>query len=137
MNAVDTNVLLYVHDPRDLRKQAIAVELLRSLEDPTLLWQVACEYVAAARKLTPFGLSVAAALDNVRVLRRLWTCCAPTWEVLDEAEGLISRYSLSFWDALIVASCVVHGVETLYSEDFSSYAVIETVQIVDPFRLTC
>ena len=126
--------LLYVHDPRDVRKQTIATELVGSLDRPALLWQVACEYVAAARKLAPFGLTVAAALDNVRALRRLWACCAPTWDVLDEADRLIARYSLSFWDASTVASCLVHGIETLYSEDFSGYASIGGVQIVDPFR---
>jgi predicted nucleic acid-binding protein len=99
-----------------------------------LLWQVACEYVAAARKLTAFGLTVAAALDHIRMLRRLWTCYAPTWYVLEEAESLTARYSLSFWDALIVASCLVSGIERLYSEDFSSYGSIESVRIIDPFR---
>jgi predicted nucleic acid-binding protein len=33
MNAVDTNVLLYVHDPRDRAKQAVAASLLESLAD--------------------------------------------------------------------------------------------------------
>jgi len=48
MNAVDTNVLLYVHDPRDATKQVTAANLLQSLADGVLLWQVACEYLAAA-----------------------------------------------------------------------------------------
>jgi hypothetical protein len=43
MNAVDTNVLLYVH----VTKQVIASNLLQSLTDGVLLWQVACEYLAA------------------------------------------------------------------------------------------
>ena len=33
MNAVDTNVLLYVHDPRDVTKQVTASNLLQSLID--------------------------------------------------------------------------------------------------------
>jgi hypothetical protein len=49
MNAVDTNVLLYVHDPRDVTKQVTASNLLQSLTDGVLLWQVACEYLAASR----------------------------------------------------------------------------------------
>jgi hypothetical protein len=55
MNAVDTNVLLYVHDPRDPAKQTLAASLVRSLTDAALLWQVACEYLAASRKLAAFG----------------------------------------------------------------------------------
>ncbi|MEJ7714026.1 MAG: hypothetical protein WKF84_30305 [Pyrinomonadaceae bacterium] len=51
MNAVDTNVPIYTHDPRDPVKQAVAVALVGTLPDGVLLWQVACEYVAASRKL--------------------------------------------------------------------------------------
>lgn len=134
MIALDTNILLYVHDPRDPRKQRIAMELVRSLDQPALLWQVACEYVAASRKLSPFGLTVAGALENVQTLRRIWTSCGPSWDALDEAEWLLARYSLSFWDALLVASCSVHGIEKLYTEDFSGYPAIGDVAIVDPFQ---
>jgi predicted nucleic acid-binding protein len=57
MNAVDTNVLLYVHDYRDPAKQATAKALVDSLPDAVLLWQVACEYIAASRKFAPLGYS--------------------------------------------------------------------------------
>jgi len=43
MNAVDTNVLIYAHDPRDPVKQNRAAELIASLTDGVLLWQVSCE----------------------------------------------------------------------------------------------
>lgn len=52
MNAVDTNVLLYAHDPRDPDKQATAAALLQSLTDGVLLWQVACEYLVVTNKTT-------------------------------------------------------------------------------------
>jgi predicted nucleic acid-binding protein len=68
MNAVDTNVLLYVHDPRDVTKQASAANLLQSLADGVLLWQVACEYLAASRKLVPFGYNLPQAYEDVRDL---------------------------------------------------------------------
>jgi predicted nucleic acid-binding protein len=53
MNAVDTNVLIYVHDDREPDKKATAKELIDALEDGLLLWQVACEYVAASREVVP------------------------------------------------------------------------------------
>jgi hypothetical protein len=55
MNAVDTNVLFYARDPRDPRKQRIASDLVASLTDGALLWQVACEFLFASRKLEQFG----------------------------------------------------------------------------------
>ena len=57
MNAVDTNVLIYVNDLRDPSKQAIAASLVANLTEGVLIWQVACEYLAASRKLEPFGYS--------------------------------------------------------------------------------
>ena len=55
MNAVDTNVLIYVHDPRDRRKQAIASDLVENLSDGLLVWQTVCEFLSASRKLAPLG----------------------------------------------------------------------------------
>ena len=47
MNAVDTNILLYAHDSREIKKQRIAISLIESLVDGVLLWQVASEYLSA------------------------------------------------------------------------------------------
>jgi len=40
MTAVDTNVLVYAHDPREPAKRTVALSLLDSLDDGVLLWQV-------------------------------------------------------------------------------------------------
>ena len=73
MIAVDTNVLIYAHDPRDGRKQSVALSILNSLTDDALLWQVACEFVASSRKLEPFGLPQTQARQEIRTLQRAWT----------------------------------------------------------------
>jgi len=82
MAAVDTNVLIYSHDPRDTRKQTIALSILNSLKDGVLLWQVACEFVAASRKLEPFGLTQAQARHEIEALRRVWASLLPSWEAI-------------------------------------------------------
>ena len=134
MNAVDTNVLIYTHDPRDSVKQNKAVALIASLADGALLWQVACEYVAASRKLEPYGLSRAQAMNDLRRLRNVWKPVAPSWAVMDRAETLMSSGSVSFWDALILAACVEGGVTRLFSEDFDdSLAATTGVQVINPF----
>jgi predicted nucleic acid-binding protein len=132
MNAVDTNILLYIHDPRDPTKQARAAALVRSLTDAVLLWQVACEYMAASRKLEPFGYSRAQAWQDIRDLRRVWTTLLPSWSLLDEVERLQSSYSLSTWDALAIAACLQSGVQRLYTEDFSAYPRIDGLEILNP-----
>jgi predicted nucleic acid-binding protein len=72
MNAVDTNVLLYVQDPRDPGKQAIAAALVSSMVDGVLMWQVACEFLAASKKLAATGFTRDQARQYIRDLRNLW-----------------------------------------------------------------
>ena len=84
MNAVDTNVLVYARDPRDARKQQTALELVRSLADGVLLWQVACEYINVSRRMA----TTESALEDVRDLRRVWTLALPGWATLERAMDL-------------------------------------------------
>jgi predicted nucleic acid-binding protein len=132
MIAVDTNILIYVNDPRDPVKQGIASSLVLSLIDGVLLWQVACEHLAASRKLEPLGYDRAQAWQYLRDLRQVWYTVLPTWSVLDRAEQLINRFSLSYWDAMIVAACLEANVQTLYTEDFG-YPNMDGLMIVNPF----
>jgi predicted nucleic acid-binding protein len=134
MNAVDTNILLYARDPHDLRKQAIARALLDSFSDGVLLWQVACEYIAASRKLAPTGFQIAEAWQDIRDLRKSWQTLLPEWSVQDGAERLQKKYSLSSWDAMIIAACLEGGVARLYSEDFDAYSQIEGLSLINPFK---
>jgi predicted nucleic acid-binding protein len=106
MIAVDTNILIYVNDPRDPVKQGIASSLASSLIDGVLLWQVSCEYLAASRKLEPLGYDRAQAWQYIRDLQQVWYTILPTWSLLDRAEQLMNRFSLSYWDAMIVAACL-------------------------------
>jgi predicted nucleic acid-binding protein len=133
MNAVDTNILLYARDPRDPRKQSIAISLIDSLNDPVLLWQVACEYAAASRKLEPFGCDRAAVMQDISDLRKLWKTALPSWAVIDRAADLLRSRSISFWDAAIIAGCVEAGVTHCYSEDLSSFGKVEGVEFTNPF----
>jgi len=135
MNAVDTNVLIYARDPRDSMKQAAANALLSSLADGVLLWQVACEYIAASRKLEAFGYDRAQAMADISDMREAWSTMLPSWAVMDRAERLLAKYQLSFWDALIIAACLEVGVTRLYSEDFDSSARAEGLEIINPFAV--
>jgi predicted nucleic acid-binding protein len=133
MNAVDTNVLIYAKDARYPQKQNEAISLIDNLQDGVLLWQVACEFMAASHKLAPLGYNRGEAWKEVQRLRLIWHTAAPDWQVLDRAELLFARFSLSQWDAMLVAACLEVGVTTLYSEDLTAYPRIDTLQILNPF----
>jgi len=133
MNAVDTNILIYVNDPRDSVKQETAASLVSNLTEGILLWQVACEYLAASRKLESLGYDRAQAYQYIRDLQQVWYTALPTWNVIDRAENLMSRFNLSHWDSMIIAACLEANVHTLYTGDLG-YSSIDGLEIVNPFK---
>ena len=64
MIALDTNVLIYACDRSDRGRQAQALDLIDRAVDGVLLWQVACEFIAASRKLSDQGFTAADAAVN-------------------------------------------------------------------------
>lgn len=135
MNAVDTNILIYAQDPSDAAKQRAAQRLIKTLEEGVLLWQVACEFVAATRKLAAYGFTTDRAWRILRELRQAWSLALPDENVLVRTERLLKGHSLSFWDAALIAACLHAGVSRLYSEDFGDPAPrVDGLEIVNPFR---
>ena len=61
MIALDTNILIYCCDERDPRRQQIALDLVAETTEGVLPWQVACEFIAASRKLADQGFTAAQA----------------------------------------------------------------------------
>ena len=93
MNAVDTNVLIYARDPHDPVKQQKARALAANLTDGALLWQVACEFIAASRKLTGVGYTQAQAWGELEQLRVLWKLIVPSENVFVRAEQLTTSHA--------------------------------------------
>lgn len=134
MNAVDTNVLIYARDPRDPVKHQKARAITASMTNGALLWQVACEFIAASRKLTSVGYTQAQAWRELEQLRVIWRLILPSENVFVRAESLTATHNLSFWDAMIIAACVEGGITRLYTEDFDdSLSKATGVEIINPF----
>jgi predicted nucleic acid-binding protein len=133
MNAVDTNVLIYACDQTDVRRQRLALNLITTTPDCVLLWQVACEFIAASRKLTKQGFTSAQAWDRLTEFRGFMPLVNPTAAILSRAQDLHVSRNVSFWDALILAACAESGVETLYSEDLPGMNDLGALRIVNPF----
>ena len=67
-------------------KQQKARALTASLTDGALLWQVACEIIAASRKLTAVGYTQAQAWRELEQLRVLWKLIVPSETVFMRAQ---------------------------------------------------
>jgi predicted nucleic acid-binding protein len=133
MTAIDTNILFYAHDRSDQRKMRIASGVIASLDDGVLLWQVACEYLWASRKLESQAYSYRDALEDIEDLRSGWDAVLPTWGVLGQVRGLRAK-GFSHWDALLIATCIESGVRRLLSEDFRETRRVDSLEIVNPFE---
>ncbi|HVT43787.1 MAG TPA: PIN domain-containing protein [Thermoanaerobaculia bacterium] len=132
---VDSNVLIYAHDPEAGDKQRIAARLLQELwssRNGVLSIQVLQEfYNTITRKVRP-----AARREIARELIRVyssWTIQAVAADDVVSASLIEERYNLSFWDALIVQAAHAAGARLLLSEDFSHGQSIAGVRIENPF----
>lgn len=134
MIAVDTNVLIYACDRSEPRRQSIALDLIASSTEGVLLWQVACEFLSASRKLGRQGFTPAHAWNRLVEFRDLLPLVLPTAANLTHARELHLAHAVSLWDALILAACVEAGVDTLYSEDVPGLENFKTLRVINPFK---
>lgn len=132
VDAFDTNVLVYACDKSDASKRQIAQQVLES-RDGVMLWQSACEFISATRKLSEQGFTAADAWRHLGFLLDSMPLVHPNRRVLDHARRLHLEQQWSYWDALIVAACLDAGVTRLYSEDLPGRAPPEGLEIVNPF----
>lgn len=132
MTALDTNILIYACDARFPDKQAAALNLVEGLSDGVLLWQVACEFISASRKLAPFGFTTAQAWERLSELSELLPLRLPSVAVIEHAKRLTSTGTIHVWDALLYAACIDASIGRLYSEDEPGHA-IAGLEIINPF----
>jgi predicted nucleic acid-binding protein len=133
MIAFDTNVLIYACDRADPERQTKALGLIASATDGILLWQVACEFIAASRKLAAQGFTQDDAWNRLTDFLSLFPLVTPSSKALMHARDLHLHQGWSFWDAMIVAACMECGVTRLYSEDLPGRSAPVGIEIVNPF----
>ena len=134
MRLVDTNVLLYAVSNRvaDDAKRLRAVTILKE-PDLALSVQVLQEfYYQATRPQGPAGLTHEQTMAFLRPLRTLPTQSV-TPQLFDRATNIRQSFSLSYWDAAILAAAGLLGCEAVYSEDMSNHVNYNGIRVINPF----
>jgi predicted nucleic acid-binding protein len=129
---LDTSVLLSLLSEES--EKADRVEEL--LTQPGVISvQVLNEFTAVAtRKLALSFAEVREVLDTVRALCETHPL---TVETHDRGIQIAQRYGFSLYDSMIVASALLAGCKTLYSEDLQHRQVIdEQLTVINPFAKT-
>ena len=134
MNAFDTNIYIYSYDTRDPDKQLKAQSLIKNTKSIVLLWQVGCEFIAATRKLEPFGFTRDQAWKALMDMQAMSEAVIlPETELWLSARDIQKQEQLQFWDALIIAACIHSGINAFYSEDIARDNKIQGLSVVNPF----
>jgi predicted nucleic acid-binding protein len=127
----DTSVLLYLLSG-DTRKADSAERLLE--KSGIISVQVLNEFTAVSkRKLKLSYAEIKDVLSTIRAICRVYPLTA---EEHDRGTEIAQRYSFSFYDSVIVASALIAGCKTLYSEDLQHDQLIDkTLKIINPFAI--
>jgi len=127
--AVDSNVLLYLHDKSDKRKRDIATNILS--DNPKISTQVISEFINVTRR--QLDLSKADIVTYCADLLKDCEIIPVSCDTLTNAAALIQRYDFQIFDSIIVAASIEANCTILYSEDMQDGLVIGKLTILNPF----
>jgi predicted nucleic acid-binding protein len=133
---VDTNILIYAHDPTAGRKHDRARQLLEELWSTghgVLSTQVLQELCVNLRRKVARPLPVAEIRQLVQDYLS-WEIVVNTPESALQALEIEVHYKISFWDAMILQAAESCGAGVLYSEDLAAGQSYGAVQVVNPLR---
>lgn len=131
---IDTNIFLYAidEDPSSAPKRERARSLLLT-ESWGWSVQIASEFFVNATSMRrPFRLAPANAAEFVETWLAYPT--APvTADTVRRAVSLHQRFSLSYWDACVLAAASQLGCHTVFSEDMQHGQEFDGLRVIDPF----
>ena len=132
---VDTNVFVYLHNDSEAEKKHRADDWITCLvrhRAGRLSFQVLQElYSVLTRKVRP-ALAASTAQPIIRDLTS-WRPIPIDLAILERAWLIEGRYSLSWWDALIVAAAQTSECELLLTEDLQHGQKFGDLRVIDPF----
>jgi predicted nucleic acid-binding protein len=132
---VDTNILVYAHDVSAGSKHQQAKAVIHQLWDSKsgcLSVQVLQEFHVTITQKVSKPLDVESSAKIIEDLS-FWRVYAPDIKDILSAIDLQHRYTISFWDAMVIWSAIQLDCEILWSEDLSSGQLYEGVQLLNPF----
>jgi predicted nucleic acid-binding protein len=136
---IDTNILVYAYDVSERAKRHVARAVLDEVWDQgggVLTLQNLSEFVVAVtRKVEhPIALSSARTIlaDILRSGR--WLVIDRQAQTIMAAIELVERTGAPYWDALIAASMLEHGITTIVTENERDFKKIHGLTVINPFK---
>jgi predicted nucleic acid-binding protein len=133
---VDTNILIYAHDPASGSKRDRARQLIEHLWQSgqgVLSTQVLQELCVNLRRKVARPLPV----DEIQQLIHdylSWEVIVNTPQSTIQALEIELHYKVSFWDALVINAAETAGAAILYSEDLATGQKYGSVRVMNPLK---
>lgn len=127
---IDSNIFVYLFST-DVAKADQSESLLQ--KGGVVSIQVLNEITnVARRKLRMSWSEIDEIIDVIKTGFKIEPLTIQTYQ---KGRKLAEKYSLSFYDSLIVAAALIAGSKTLYSEDMQNGLLVEeTLNIVNPYE---
>lgn len=128
---IDSNIWLYALIESDNPKHKAAKEKVRQVEAPVVSSQVVSE--VCVNMLKKAGQNEAFIRELISSFYSKYAVVSLDENVLLKASDLRNRYSLSFWDSMIVAAALEASCAVLYLEDMQNGLLVDqSLRIVNP-----
>lgn len=136
---LDTNVLAYAYDVSEARRRAIAKGLLDDVWNTgggVVTLQNLSEFFFALTRKVQKPVPIVDAKTIVSDILR-----SSRWMVIDRNAGtvmkameIVESVRAPFWDALIAACMLEHGIEVIVTENEKDFRNIVGITVVNPFK---
>ncbi len=134
---MDTNILVYTFEPRDVERQEKAISIVLELEQSgagCLSVQCLSEFVNVM--VSTQRLTIGQAVVQVEK----WIYSFPVFNltpqiVLEAARG-VRDHGLAYYDAQIWAAARLNQIPVVFTEDFQDGQILEGVRFANPFAGT-
>lgn len=135
---LDTNLLIYLHDPKSPEKRLqsrIWISALADRDSLVISPQVINEFCYAMRRKFP-DVGADEVSRFVRGLRP-WCLAPSTFETSARGLALHLAFGFQVFDAVLVASALAAGCDYFLSEDMQDGRSLEGMTIINPLPRNC
>ncbi|MFA5003442.1 MAG: PIN domain-containing protein [Methanolinea sp.] len=137
---IDTNILGYVFDADVPTKRAVSRDLLAQCWNGEVTFAVSvqnlAEFAVVVTEKVAFPMPQSVVRSFIETILNFdgWKVISYRGSTIQDALAIKEKYSLHFWDALIVATMQEHGIHQIYTED-RGFAKVPGCIPVNPYEM--
>ena len=135
MTVLDSNILVYSVDERDERKFAIATSILDTARSDRDEYAIAVQTLAEFTNVAigKLALPPDEVVDFVKIYSDI-TTVRPDHDIVVRGVAIMNRYTIQFYDAMMLAAAERAGATEFYTEDLNDGQFYCDIKAVNPFK---